>query len=80
MQNTKTSFARKFKRHKIHSKRPGSMAKPLNQVWFRHADIVNGGTLNFKWATRQIERLGSGSAIFRPRKWRLKLTDFVTPI
>jgi predicted alpha-1,2-mannosidase len=40
--------------------------KPLNQVWFRHADIVNGGTLELQMGNTPNEKLGSDPASFPP--------------
>jgi len=40
--------------------------KPLNQVWFRHADIVNGGTLELQMGNTPNKKLGSDPASFPP--------------
>jgi putative alpha-1,2-mannosidase len=53
--------------------------KPLNQVWFRHADIVNGGTLELQMGNTPNKKLGSDPASFPPSEMALKLSDFVTP-
>jgi hypothetical protein len=45
--------------------------KPLNLVRFRHADVVNGATLELQMGYTPNEKLGSDPASFRPRKWRL---------
>ena len=52
--------------------------KPLNQVWFRHADIVNGGTLELQMGNTPNEKLGSDLASFPPSEMALRLSDFVT--
>src|SRR6202171_2186408 len=49
--------------------------KPLNQVWFRHADIVNGGTLELQMGNTPNEKLGSDPASFPPSEMALKLSD-----
>ena len=45
--------------------------KPLNQVWFRHADIVNGGTLELQMGNTPNEQLGSDPASFPPSEMAL---------
>ena len=40
--------------------------KILNRVWFRHADIVNGGTLELKMGNTPNETLGADPAKFPP--------------
>jgi predicted alpha-1,2-mannosidase len=40
--------------------------RPLNQVWFRHADIVNGGTLELQMGNTPNEKLGADPAAFPP--------------
>ena len=40
--------------------------KTLNQVWFRHADIVNGGTLELQMGDTPNEKLGANPADFPP--------------
>ncbi len=52
--------------------------KPLNQVWFRHADIVNGGTLELQMGNTPNEKLGSDPASFPPSEIALKLSDLKT--
>ncbi len=49
--------------------------KPLNQVWFRHADIVNGGTLELQMGNTPNEKLGSDPASFPPSEMALKPSD-----
>ena len=46
--------------------------KPLNQVWFGHADIVNGGTLELQMGNTPNEKLGSDPASFPPSAMALK--------
>ena len=45
--------------------------KPLSQVWFRHADIANGGKLELQIGNTPNEKLVRTRPVFRPRKWRL---------
>jgi predicted alpha-1,2-mannosidase len=40
--------------------------KPLNQVWFRHADIAQGGELDLTMADTPNTSLGSRPACFPP--------------
>ena len=40
--------------------------KPLNQVWFRHADIVNGGTLELQMGGNPNRNLGAEVATYPP--------------
>ncbi|HEY0257942.1 MAG TPA: GH92 family glycosyl hydrolase, partial [Candidatus Methylacidiphilales bacterium] len=40
--------------------------KPLNQVWFTHADLVNGGTLELQMGNTPNKKLGSDPATFPP--------------
>ncbi|HSY20149.1 MAG TPA: GH92 family glycosyl hydrolase [Candidatus Acidoferrales bacterium] len=40
--------------------------RPLNQVWFKHADIVNGGTLELQMGNTPNEKLGANPADFPP--------------
>jgi putative alpha-1,2-mannosidase len=40
--------------------------RPLNQVWFKHADIVNGGTLELQMGNTPNEKLGADPATFPP--------------
>lgn len=40
--------------------------KPLDRVWFRHADIVNGGTLELKMSDTPNLQLGADPASFPP--------------
>ena len=40
--------------------------KPLNQVWFRHADIVNGGTLEIEMGNTPNRALGAEPSTYPP--------------
>ncbi len=40
--------------------------KPLNQAWFRHSDIVNGGTLDMYMGSIPNKMLGADPAVFPP--------------
>ena len=40
--------------------------KPLNQVWFRHADAVNGMTLELEMSGTPNQTLGANPADFPP--------------
>jgi len=40
--------------------------KLMNQVWFRHADIVNGGTIELQMGNTPNEKLGADPASFPP--------------
>ena len=40
--------------------------KPLNQVWFRHADLVHGGRLELQMGDVPNENLGADPATFPP--------------
>jgi putative alpha-1,2-mannosidase len=53
-----------------------SMAKPLNQAWFRHADIVNGGTLEIQMGNPPNEKLGADPAGFPTSETELNPVDF----
>jgi predicted alpha-1,2-mannosidase len=50
--------------------------KPLNQVWFRHADIVNGGTLELQMGNTPNEQLGVDPASFPPSIMAFKIDKF----
>jgi predicted alpha-1,2-mannosidase len=45
--------------------------KPLQQVWFRHADIVNGGTLELQMSNTPNKELGALPAAFPPSRMNL---------
>jgi predicted alpha-1,2-mannosidase len=47
--------------------------KSLNQVWFRHADIVNGGILELHMGNLPNKELGSASATLPPSSINLDL-------
>jgi predicted alpha-1,2-mannosidase len=49
----------------------------LKQVWFRHADIANGGTLELTMGNAPNLALGSESATFPPDSLDTKPEDFV---
>lgn len=51
--------------------------QPLNQVWFRHADIANGGTLELTMGNTPNLALGSDPATFPPDSLGVKPEDFV---
>jgi len=40
--------------------------KPLNQIWFKHADIANGGTLELQMGNTPNEKLGADAATLPP--------------
>lgn len=40
--------------------------KPLNQVWFRHADLLNGGRLELQMADVPNEKLGADPGTYPP--------------
>ena len=40
--------------------------KPLNQIWFRHADIANGGTLDLMMGNTPNKSLGVAPSTFPP--------------
>src|SRR6266852_30654 len=52
--------------------------KTLNQVWFRHADIINGGTLELQMGNTPNEKLGSDAATFPPSEMALKPSDEIS--
>lgn len=49
----------------------------LNQVWFRHADIANGGTLEITMGDTPNINLGSDPATFPPDSLDTKPEDYV---
>lgn len=51
--------------------------QPLNQVWFRHADIVNGGTLELTMGNTPNLSLGSDPASFPPDSLSVHPEDYV---
>lgn len=48
----------------------------LNQVWFRHADIANGGTLELTMGNTPNVALGADPATFPPDSLAVKPEDF----
>jgi putative alpha-1,2-mannosidase len=51
--------------------------QPLEQVWFRHADIANGGTLELTMGDTPNTALGSKPASFPPASLATRPKDFV---
>jgi predicted alpha-1,2-mannosidase len=51
--------------------------KPLNRVWFRHADIANGGTLDLVMGNTPNRRLGSDPKDSPPASISVDPQDFV---
>jgi putative alpha-1,2-mannosidase len=49
--------------------------KPLNQVWFRHAEIANGGTLELTMGDTPNTSLGSQPSTFPPASIQLHPED-----
>jgi predicted alpha-1,2-mannosidase len=52
--------------------------KPLNQVWFRHADIVNGGTLELQMGNTPNKELGTDPSTFPPSAMSVNPSIFET--
>jgi predicted alpha-1,2-mannosidase len=52
-------------------------SQPLNQIWFRHADIANGGTLEVIMGDTPNLHLGSDPATFPPDSLAVKPEDYV---
>jgi predicted alpha-1,2-mannosidase len=50
--------------------------KPLDQVWFRHAEIVNGGTLELTMGATPNKELGSSSKFFPPDALHVNPADY----
>ena len=50
--------------------------KPLDQVWFRHADIAGGGTLDLVMGDAPNLALGAGEASFPPASLAVNPQDF----
>jgi predicted alpha-1,2-mannosidase len=50
--------------------------KPLNQVWFRHADIANGGTLELTMGNTPNVSLGSEPATLPPDSLAVNPEDY----
>ena len=51
--------------------------KPLEQVWFRHSDISDGGTLELSMGDTPNGELGSHSGTFPPASLNVNPADFV---
>jgi predicted alpha-1,2-mannosidase len=51
--------------------------RPLGQVWFRHADIANGGTLELTMGDAPNLRLGADPATFPPDSLDTRPQDYV---
>jgi predicted alpha-1,2-mannosidase len=50
--------------------------RPLNQVWFRHADIADGGTLELTMGDTPNTALGSESSTYPPSSLSIKPEDY----
>jgi len=50
--------------------------KPLNQLWFRHADIAQGGTLELTMGDTPNRSLGASPASFPPDSVDVHPEDF----
>ncbi|MBS1802125.1 MAG: GH92 family glycosyl hydrolase [Acidobacteria bacterium] len=50
---------------------------PLNQVWFRHADISNGGTLEIDMSDTPNRALGADPATFPPDSLATRPEDYL---
>ncbi|HVU26277.1 MAG TPA: GH92 family glycosyl hydrolase [Verrucomicrobiae bacterium] len=50
--------------------------KPLEQVWFKHADIVNGGTIELQMGNVPNEKLGADPSTFPPSAMNLNPKEF----
>jgi putative alpha-1,2-mannosidase len=53
--------------------------KPLNQIWFRHADIANGGTLDLTMGDTPYTSLGAAAESFPPASIDVHPEDFSKP-
>lgn len=51
--------------------------RPLNQIWFRHADIANGGTLELSLGDTPNPNLGSDPSTFPPDALSVKPEDYL---
>jgi predicted alpha-1,2-mannosidase len=51
--------------------------EPLNQVWFRHADIANGGTLEVTMGDTPNTTLGTDPKTFPPDSLAVRPEDFI---
>ncbi len=52
--------------------------KPLTQVWFRHADIANGGTLELTLSDTPNTTLGTDPSTFPPASISLDPGSYVS--
>lgn len=50
--------------------------KPIDRIWFKHADIVDGGTLELLMGDSPNRSLGSSSASFPPASLSIHPEDF----
>jgi predicted alpha-1,2-mannosidase len=50
--------------------------KPLNQIWFRHADIANGATLELTMGDTPNTQLGTDPASFPPASLTVNPADY----
>jgi predicted alpha-1,2-mannosidase len=53
--------------------------KPLDQVWFRHTDLVDGGRLELQMSDVPNEKLGADPATFPPSTMATDPRQFETP-
>ena len=53
--------------------------RPLSQVWFRHADIANGGTLELTMGDTPNNTLGSVGSIFPPDSLSIHPENYDSP-
>jgi putative alpha-1,2-mannosidase len=49
----------------------------LNQVWFRHADIANGGTLELTMGKTPNTSLGASESTFPPASINVHPEDLI---
>jgi predicted alpha-1,2-mannosidase len=52
---------------------------PLNQIWFRHADIADGGTLELMMGDTPNTKLGADPDTFPPDSISVKPEDYIQP-
>ena len=50
--------------------------KPLDKIWFRHTDIVNGGTLELTMGDTPNKELGSNPKLFPPDALNVNPADY----
>ncbi len=53
--------------------------KPVDRIWFRHADIMNGGTLDLTMSNMPNPGLGSSPASFPPASMQVHPEDYASP-